>query len=867
MESPDSLPDPGTAATPVELLAAMARLRAWAGQPSLRRLRQLGGTVADGAGRSIDALPEATLSYLLRGDRLPRTALLRAYVAACLRARYRSQEEVAEQVERWHQAWLAIHTGAAARPPSTPDPVPRQLPADVVGFTGRTDQLATLDALLADAEQTASATRIASITGTPGVGKTALATHWAHRVADRFPDGQLYLDLRGYGQDRPMAAGEALARFLTALGVAGPHIPVTLDERAARYRSEVAGRRLLIVLDNASSVEQVRPLLPGTGTCAVVVTSRDRMGGLVALDGAQRVDLDLLPPADAHALLGRLLGPRAEPAATAALADLCVRLPLALRVAAELAASRPAAALADLVEELADRKRRLELLEAGDDPRAAVAEVFSWSLQHLRPAAARVFRLLGLQPGPDIDSYAAAALAGTDLTQAHRDLGALARTSLVQPTTDGRYGMHDLLRAYASGLTATMDPDADRSAALDRLYDYYLATAAAAADRLYPADAARRPSIKPVSTPIPDVADRETARRWLESERDCLAAVAAHAAAHGRPNHTTRLSAVLYRYLDGSDSDQAVAIHTHAHQAARQAGDPAAQAGALRRLGTTYLQLGRFQPATDHLRHALALCRQAGDPVGEARTCTNLGIAEDRCGRYGPAADYHARALGLYRQAGDPVGEARALTNLGTIELRRGRYQAATRHTEQALTLFRQAGDPAGEAQTLANLGTIELRRGRYQTATRHTEQALTLFRQVGNPRSEACTLQSLGTIHTRAGQPGQAGRYHEQALTLLRRLGDREGQAWALNGLGEAACSGHCPTDAVDHHSAALQIAADLGAPDQQARAHTGLGHAHRALGDLPQARRHYEDALRLYTGLEAAEADDLRAHLTSLK
>jgi tetratricopeptide (TPR) repeat protein len=762
-------------------------------------------------------------------------------------------------------------------PTGTARVLPAQLPADVAAFTGRSVELDMLHTLLgrgwsavADASAGPSSTQvvISVVCGPAGVGKTALAVHWAHQACHRFPDGQLHVDLRGYGPDQPMTAADALARFLTALGVAGPQIPVELDERAARYRSEVAGRRLLMVLDNASSVEQVRPLLPGTGTCAVVVTSRERMSGLVARDGAERVDLDLLPPADAHTLLCRLLGPRAgaDPAATAALADLCVRLPLALRVAAELAAARPAAAVADLVEELADRRGRLDLLDAGGDPHAAVAEVFSWSLQHLRPEAARVFRLLGLHPGPDIDGYAVAALAGTDLAQAHRDLGVLARASLIQPTADGRYQMHDLLRAYAASLTATTDPDTDRRAALDRLHDYYLATAAVATDCLYPADAARRPGVVPVCTPTPQLADRETARRWLDSERDCLAAVAAHAAAHGRPHHTTRLSAILYRYLDSSDCDHAVAIHTHAHQAAQQAGDPVTQAGALRRLGAAYRQLGRFEPAADHLRQALALCQQASDLIGEARARTNLGIVEERCGRYGPAAGYHTRALQQYRQAGDPVGEARALTNLGTVWLRQGRYQTATRHTEQALALFRQVGDPAGEAQTLANLGTIELHQGRHQSAARHAEQALVLFRQTGNPRCEACTLQSLGTIHTRAGQPDQARRYHQQALTLLRRLGDREGQAWALNGLGEAAGTGHRPTDAVDHHSAALEIATNLRTPDQQARAHTGLGHAHRTLGNPTDARRHYEHALRLYTDLDAAEAGDIRAHLTAL-
>ncbi|MPZ29228.1 MAG: AfsR family transcriptional regulator, partial [Micromonosporaceae bacterium] len=299
-------------------------------------------------------------------------------------------------------------------------------------------------------------------------GKTALAVHWAHRVRDRFPDGQLYVNLRGYDPDQPVAPADALARFLTGLGVAGPDVPLELEDRAARYRSEVAGRRMLVVLDNAATVEQVRPLLPGTGKCLVAVTSRDSLAGLVAVDGAHRLDLDLLPPRDAVALLRRLVGERvdAEPEAALTLVDQCARLPLALRVAAELAASRPAVPLAELVAELSDRQRRLELLDAGGDPHAAVRVVFSWSIRRLSPETARTFRLLGLHPGPDFDPYAAAALADTTLEQAGRELEQLVRAHLIHTTAPARYAMHDLLRIYAIQLVTEEDSDTDRQAAL-----------------------------------------------------------------------------------------------------------------------------------------------------------------------------------------------------------------------------------------------------------------------------------------------------------------------------------------------------------------------------------------------------------------
>ncbi|MCA1673826.1 MAG: AfsR family transcriptional regulator, partial [Actinobacteria bacterium] len=355
-------------------------------------------------------------------------------------------------------------------------------------------------------------------------GKTALALRWAHRVRGEFPDGQLYVNLRGYDPDQPLVATDALAGFLRALGMAGQHIPLEVDERATAYRSLLDGRRMLIVLDNASSVEQVRPLLPGSPSCLVVVTSRDSLAGLVARHGARRLELDLLPAEDAVALLRALIGERveAEPEAAAALAGQCAWLPLALGVAAELAATRPTVSLAQLVSELADHQRRLELLDAGGDPRTAVRAVFSWSYQHLPVETARAFRLIGLHPGLDLDPYAAAALTDTSRDHAQHLLDLLARAHLIQSTSSGRYGMHDLLRAYATHLVTIEDPENERRAALTRLFDHYLGTAAAAMDIFIPAEQYRRPCIPPLATPSPPMSDPTTARAWLDAERATL---------------------------------------------------------------------------------------------------------------------------------------------------------------------------------------------------------------------------------------------------------------------------------------------------------------------------------------------------------
>jgi len=447
------------------------------------------------------------------------------------------------------------------------------------------------------------------------------------------------------------------------LGVAGADIPPEVDERAAAYRSLLDGRRILIVLDNASTIEQVRPLLPGTPSALVVVTSRDALAGLVARDGARRLDLDLLPPQDAVVLLEALIGGRvaAEPDAAAALAGECVRLPLALRVAAELAAARPATPLAALVEELADQQRRLELLDAGGDPRTAVRAVFSWSYLHLPAEVARAFRLLGLHPGPDFDLYAAAALTDTSGKRAQRLLDLLARAHLVQPASPGRYGMHDLLRAYATHLVAGEDSEAERQAASTRLFDHYLATAAAAMDTLVPAEQHRRPRVPPTGTPSPLVADPPEARAWLDVERATLTAVTAHTAFRGWHGYTTRLATTLSRYLDtGGHYPDALTIHTHALHAARHTSDRSAEAHALGSLGAVYLRQSRYEQAADHLQQSLTLACEIGDRNGEAVALGNLGLVYQRQGRYEQAADHHHRSLTLFCDIDDRAGEARA---------------------------------------------------------------------------------------------------------------------------------------------------------------------------------------------------------------
>jgi DNA-binding SARP family transcriptional activator/tetratricopeptide (TPR) repeat protein len=793
--------------------------------------------------------------------------------------------EPGPQLQILHQHIL-VGGSALAPPPadqdSTPRPpapgtdsarsragVPRQLPGLAAHFTGREGELAVLAGLLErSGEEPPGTVVISAIGGTAGVGKTALAVYWGYQVADRFPDGQLYVNLRGYDPGKAVPATDALAGFLRALGLPGPEIPPEPDERAVRYRSLLAGRRMLVVLDNAGSVEQVRLLLPGSSACVTVVTSRDSLAGLVARDGAVRLDLDLLPAADAVSLLRALIGPRADsdPSAAEALAAQCCRLPLALRVAAELAAARPSIPLAGLVGELADQQRRLDLLDAGGDSRAAVRTVFSWSYRNLDPAAARMFRLLGLHPGSDVDGYAAAALIGATVTKAERVLGTLTRAHLTQLAGPGRYSMHDLLRAYARELAADSDTDDARRAALTRLFDYYLYTAAIAMDTLFPGERHRRPRIPPAATPVPPVTDSALALAWLDAERTALVAVAVHTASHGWPDHATRLAATLFRYLDGGGYyPEAITIYSQARDAARYSAERTAEAEALTSLGVLATRQGRHSQAAAYLQQGLALFRDTGDHSGEVRALANLGNLNLQLARYEEATGHLQPALALFRELDDQVGEAHVLLGLSMIHFQQGRYDQAAGHLHRTLVLCHEAGDRTGEAHALSALGEVDVRRGNCGQATGHLRQALALFREIGSRSGEARALTALGDVNLQQGRYEQAADCQRQSLAVCSEIGDRSGEAVALNGLGDVFLATGRASDARAHYTAALSVTTQSEEKYEQARAHNGLAHACHAVGDAGQARLHWKEALTIYFSLGAPEAEKVRARLAA--
>jgi DNA-binding SARP family transcriptional activator/Tfp pilus assembly protein PilF len=741
--------------------------------------------------------------------------------------------------------------------------VPRELPARVHHLIGRQRELAMLTEFTGQGRQDMPAVVISAIGGTAGVGKTALALAWAHDAADRFPDGQLYVNLRGYDADQPVSAADALAGLLRSLGVSGQDIPTETEDRARRYRTLLAGYRVLVLLDNARDVMQVRPLLPGTAGCAVLITSRDSLDGLAARDGGRRLDLDVLPLPDAVVLLRSLIGSQvdSDPDAAAELARLCAQLPLALRITAELAVSRPESSLRELAAELA--ASRLDSLDAGED-RSDVRVVFSWSVRHLPDETARAFALIGLHPGEYVDVHAVAALAGISTGQARQVLARLQRASLLQ-LNGHRYGMHDLLRAYARELAAAQYPGRDCDEALTRLFDFYRAAAAAAMDVLYPAEAHRRPRVDRAATVVPDMPGDAEARAWLDAERANLVAVVVHCVSQGRPRHATDLARTLFRYLmNGSHLPQATIIYDHALQAARASADIAAEAEALNGLGGIGIMKGRFREAADMYEAALERYRQCGDLTGRTRVLHNLGNIEMQLNNHQAAASYYRRAIGAAEDAGDSLGAVRALADLAAAETELGSYEEAAEHLRRALPVLRQAQDQFYEAEALERTGDLGLRRGRLAEAAGFFEQALALYRRLDHPTGLASALGSLGEVSLLRGEYERATSHLRRALDLFRETGNQFGEIRVLLNLARALDGTGQPDGARAELTAALRLAAETGNTYQQATAHRELGDGYFRAGEREQARDHWQRAVILYAQLGAPEEDQVRANLS---
>jgi DNA-binding SARP family transcriptional activator/tetratricopeptide (TPR) repeat protein len=584
--------------------------------------------------------------------------------------------------------------------------LPRQLPAPDRHFTGRQPELAALSALLD--RDTATAVVISAIGGTAGVGKTALALAWAHQVAERFPDGQLYVNLRGFDPAGlpPLTAGEAVRGFLAALQPPGSPQLASMQAQVGLYRSLLAGKRMLIVLDNAGNADQVRPLLPASPGCLVVVTSRNRLTGLAVTDGAHLLNLEVLTDAEARHLLQARLGPdrvAAEPAAAGELARLCGRLPLALAVAAAYATSVPRLPLADLMRQLRDTENGFDLLADGD-PASSMRAVFSCSATKLSSAALRLFRLLSLHDAADISSPAAASLAGVSGHQTRRWLRQLTEASLLTELAPGRYACHDLIRTYARQQAEISMTGAERQEAVHRLLDHYLHTALAAAALLSPSrgnifsPAPAGPGVTPES-----LAGHQQARTWFEAEHRTLLAAVSLAAEAGFDAHAWQLAWATADFLDWrSYWREMAATQRIAAQAAASASNTGAEAEPRRLLARPYVRLADHAEARIHLTACLKFYCQLGDRADQARTHQSLSWAGERLGDPRVALGHAERALGLFRSLGDQAGQARCLNNIGYCHAQLGDYQQARSSCRQAIELWRAAGDRAGEAPTWA---------------------------------------------------------------------------------------------------------------------------------------------------------------------
>jgi tetratricopeptide (TPR) repeat protein/transcriptional regulator with XRE-family HTH domain len=742
----------------------------------------------------------------------------------------------------------------------------RTLPRDIASFTGRQPELAELLAAVTGAAEAGGVVRIHAIGGMAGVGKTAFAVHAAHRLAGRFPGGQIFLPLHGHtpGQ-QPVDPADALASLLLTAGVAPGQIPPGLEARMALWRDRLAGRQLLLIFDDAAGSEQVLPLLPGTGGSLVLVTSRRQLS---ALDDATAISLDTLPAGEAAGLLVALagrpgLGPR-DPG-VAEITRLCGYLPLAIGMVARQLRHHPAWSAAGRAAELAAAAGRLELMATEN---LSVAVAFNLSYEDLTADQQRLFRRLGLHPGPEADGYAAAALDGTGPAAARRGLEALYDQYLLAEPASGRYRMHDLIREHARALAGRVDTDGDREAATARLLDYYQ-HAAARAGALFARQGRPGPAVAQgsVSAAVPGLADGEQALAWSRAERASLLACLDHATASGQHARVTALTAGLAGLLrlDGPWAE-AITRHQTAIQAARHLGDRLSQANALTDLGDVWRLTGDYPAAAQAQEQALGIYRDLGDRLGQANAVTDLGMVRRLTGDYPAAAQALEQALGIYRDLGDRLGQAKALTELGAVRRATGDYPAAAQAQEQALGIYRDLGDRLGQANALGWLGIVRWLTGDYPAAAQAMEQTLAMFHDLGNRRGQANALATLGDVRRLTGDYLAAARALEQALDIYRDLGDRGGEVNVLNERGTLHRVSGDLAQAEGCHRQALDLARAIDTSSDEAHALAGLGRCALAAGHATQARALLRQALEIFQRIGAAEAPDLLAELDTL-
>ncbi|HJP76625.1 MAG TPA: tetratricopeptide repeat protein [Pseudonocardiaceae bacterium] len=744
--------------------------------------------------------------------------------------------------------------------------IPRQLPPDIRSFVNRSDDIENLDAILAPSESDAHEFAMCVVVGTAGVGKTSLAIHWAHRVAPRFPDGQLYINLRGYDPGTPVSPQEVLDEFLRAMGVPAEAIPTSLESRSALYRSILADRRVLIVLDNASSASQIRPLMPGTSGSLVLVTSRNRLAALIARDGAYRISIDLLTPEQAVELLHTVIERyRSSDSADelAELAQLCARLPLALRIAAERAISRPQMPLRDLIADLRDESSLWDALTTEDDGESeAVRAVFSWSYRAMSKQACGLFRLLGLHPGPDFGAEAVAALAQAPVHRVRRLLDDLVGAHLLQQTQPNRYQFHDLLRAYAADRARSDESPEVARAAIRRVLLWYLGAAAAAARAMAPAAATELDFVQGAGElPVPVFADYAAANSWYFTERANLLAATRLAEELWLYDIAWQLPAVLHdAYAYRNQFDDWLTAATIGLGAARQAANRPGEALLLSSLGTAHSQRGDQHEAARFHRAALTIYRDLGDRLGELRAINQIALGHLQTHELDDALALFEEANSIAVEVGNAYWSALTLGNIAHAYLELERFDDAIATFEDTLAMCRSLQDRFGEGDALGSLGESYRGLGRFAQAKPLLEAILGIARELDNRVWEGYWLVFYGRLQVDLGDPAGALVSYQRAATLQRRIGHRVREAEALDATGVAYRALDRAEDAVNFHRMAVAILRELDERWQLALALDNLATTLDLIDTVEEAEQRWDEARELLRRFSDPRAVRLR-------
>ncbi|MGI8333621.1 tetratricopeptide repeat protein [Actinomadura scrupuli] len=728
-----------------------------------------------------------------------------------------------------------------------PEP-PRQLPLDIHGFTGRADVLARLDALTKENERELSPLIIA-ITGMPGIGKTALAVHWAHLVSTEFPDGHIFIDLRGFSDKAALSPREALSQALRSLGVPAGRIPADEDELAALYRSQLARKRLLIVLDNAVGAQQVHPLLPGSPTCVVIVTARNDLAGLVARDRARTLALDLLPTSEALDLVRAVAGierTEAEPEAAAELVNMCARLPLALSVAAANLATRPQQTVADAVRVL-DGGDRLSNLALGPELDEAVGAAFSLSYRGLNSELQLAFRLFGLIEGPSFTPQATGALLAVTPEAARRILSRLEAANLVQAISHDRYQLHELLREYARGRAEAEDDQLVRESAVQRLATWYLTRAQQAGRFL---DRYRRTIGQELTVPPVHVAPPERHRHmdWFAQEYLNLVEVIGQISHLQWDQLTWELADAVYDFFElRRYCHENVAVHRLGLEAAKRRYHLPAQFFMRHHMAVVYRELGEFNKAFSEDQRAYELSQQVGDRYGTAATLDNMARIHLSLSNYKEALSFAGQALAILRGIGEQHGEATALDTMARGHQGLSQYREAFERAEGALVIRQDIGDQRGEAETLDNIARIYHGWGQARKALDYAKRALKIREDLGDRHGEGETLAYLGFLHMRTGQHLKAREYVQYALTIRRSIADRHGEGHALIYLSIILRRLGRYDEAVRVGLESLDVLQELGDRHGEAEALESLSRSYRRKEAYHQAQKDAERSLEI--------------------